>query len=272
MATGRLLNNLNASANSNERVTGSTQAGSVTVTSTSLSKRKKATFSIDTFKAEIYERGLARQNRFEVLIQKPAGLTVTPEGDARFISMMAESTNFPPLNISVQSQKIFGPSYQRAKSSEYGGEGITINFYVDANMGVKMFFDDWMQFIVKRSSFYVEYPKKYISPRIEICQLNEKDEIVYQNYLWEAFPRAMNIMELNHVPNANTHRLSVTFAYRYWTTDLSDYAEDKFPDQYVVSSRNLSTQPRETIDANTRKENSMPAVDPLGNPLGYRLE
>lgn len=235
-----------------ETITGSTSSGSVTVTSTSLSKRKKAVFSVDSFKAEIYQRGLARQNRFEVLIQKPAGLSVNPEGDARFISMMAESTNFPPLNISVQSQKIFGPSYQRAKSSEYGGDGITVNFYVDSYMGVKMFFDDWMQFIVKKSSFFVEYPKKYISPRIEINQLNEKDEVTYQNYIWEAFPRSMNILELNQQPNNMTHRLSVTFAYRYWTNDLTDYAEDRFPDKYTISSRNLTTPPRERIPNESR--------------------
>ena len=34
--------------------------------------------------------------------------------------------------------------------------------------------------------------------------------------LIEAFPRNLNLMDLNHSASNQTHRLNVLFAYRYW--------------------------------------------------------
>jgi hypothetical protein len=175
----------------------------------------KSNFNLDSFSAEILGKsGLARNNRFEVIIALPPGIN-SSRYNQRLISLYVEQTSIPLLNIAVKSQKIFGPSYQRPFASEYGGEGISLNFHVDRSMSVRNFFEDWMHIIVNRNNYTIGYQEEYATT-INIRQLDEQDNVTYEVELLEAFPRNMNLMDLNHGASNQTHRLNVLFAYRYW--------------------------------------------------------
>ena len=171
----------------------------------------KAHFSLDRFRTEILTNSLARNNRFEVLINPPAFLR--QYGDK--ISLLAEQASLPMLNIATKSYKIFGPSYQRPFTSEYGGEGMPMTFHVDRNMVVRNFFEDWMHAIINPVTFTTAYQDQYIGS-IEIRQIDEQDNITYAVRLLEAFPRNLNLMDLNHSSSNQTHRLNILFAYRRW--------------------------------------------------------
>jgi hypothetical protein len=82
-------------------------------------------------------------------------------------------------------------------------------------MSVRNFFEDWMHVIVNRNNYTIGYQEDYATT-INIRQLDEQDNITYEVELLEAFPRNMNLMDLNHASSNQTHRLSVLFAYRYW--------------------------------------------------------
>ena len=82
-------------------------------------------------------------------------------------------------------------------------------------MRVKKFFDDWMHIIIDPTTFTVGYQSDYVT-KILIRQLNELEQITYEIELLEAFPRNMNLMELNNASSNQTHRLNILFAYRYW--------------------------------------------------------
>jgi len=172
----------------------------------------KAHFSLDRFRTEILTKGLARSNRFEVIINPPVFLS-QKYGDT--ISLLAEQASLPMLNIASKSYKIFGPSYQRPFTSEYGGEGMPMTFHVDSSMTVRNFFEDWMHAIVNPVTFTTSYQDQYIGS-IEIRQIDEQDNITYAVRLLEAFPRNLNLMDLNHSSSNQTHRLNILFAYRYW--------------------------------------------------------
>lgn len=206
----------------------------------------QATFRIDEFKSQVLTKGLARQNRFEVIINAPPQLITY---QAKVASLLAEATNLPPINIEVQSQKIFGPRYQRPKSIEMGGDGLIINFLVDKDMVIKRFFEEWINSVIEPDTYLVEYQNNYIST-IVLNQLDEKDEITYSVTLLEAFPRSMNIMELNHSSNNMFHRLSIAFAYRYWTSKPLGSKSD---------IRTLSPLPtfRENIETNKRQSTNL---------------
>lgn len=181
-----------------------------------------ASFSLANFQSQVKSRGLARINRFEVLIKPPRYINANLNGsNARLVSLFAEISNLPPLNISVRPLKIYaGPTYQRPIGSEYGGDGISMIFHVDREMKVKRFFDDWMETIVDRNTFEVAFQDIYRTD-ITINQLDERDRISYGIDLLEAFPRSMNLMELNQSAQNQTHRLNIIFAYRYWRrTDI----------------------------------------------------
>ena len=171
-------------------------------------------FNLEQFKSLVFNNGLARTNRFEVIIPPPPGLlsNYSKPGD---ISLLLEQSSFPLLNIATKGYKIFGPTYQRPITSEYGGEGIAMTFHVDSTMEVKRFFEDWMHLVVNPFDFTVGYQEEYITS-IFVSQLDEQNNITHEIEILEAFPRNMNIMELNNASANQTHRLTILFAYRYW--------------------------------------------------------
>lgn len=169
-------------------------------------------FRLSDFIAEARTTSFARTNRFEILINTPPSLS---RETSKLTSLYAEQINFPPMIAGLRSYKVWGPSIHRPQSIEYGGEGITAVFHVDRNMTVKKFFDNWVHSIVNKNDFTVGYLNEYATS-IDINQLDEKNNITYSVKLYDAFPRSLNIMELNNQSQNQTHRLSVVFAYRYW--------------------------------------------------------
>lgn len=173
-----------------------------------------ATFSLENFRSEILGgSGLARTNRFEVIIANPPALAGNNMG--QLSSLYVEQASIPLLNIFSKAFKIFGPSYQRPVTSEYGGEGISLTFHVDRDMQIRNYFEDWMHAVIDPVTFTVGYQRNYATT-IAINQLNEQNQVTYSVELLEAFPRNLNIMELNNNAMNQTHRLNVLFAYRYW--------------------------------------------------------
>jgi len=178
-----------------------------------------ALFSLQKFISEIRSRGVARPTKFEVIMASPNILFLD---DVILTSMMCEITTLPSLNISVASQRIYGPNYQNPISVDYGGEAITMTFYVDREMRVKKFFDAWMNYIVNSENYNPKYQNglegqydRYTAD-IRINQLDDLDRPTYSIKLLKAFPRNMGIMELNSSSQNTPHRLNVTFAYRKW--------------------------------------------------------
>lgn len=184
---------------------------------------KKAHFSVSDFRATVLATGLARTNRFEVKIIPPITLRLKSE----FVSLMAEQASFPILNIQTKSFKIFGPAYQKPITSDYGGEGTSIVFHVDREMKVKAFFNDWLHTIVDKDRYTVGWLNDYKGTVI-IRQLDEQDKVTHEVELVDAFPRNVNLLDLNHTSTNQTHRLNVMFAYRYWR-DLSTTRPEDVP-------------------------------------------
>lgn len=170
-----------------------------------------AEFNLDKFRSQIFRQSLARNNRFEVLIIPPPSL----EKYGTTVSLLVEQASLPMLNVATKPFKIFGPTYQRPYTSEYGGEGVAITLHVDRDMRVKKFFDDWVHAIINPVTFTTSYQSSYIGT-VQIHQLDEQDNVTYAVRLKEAFPRNLNLMDLNHASSNQTHRLNVLFAYRYW--------------------------------------------------------
>ena len=194
----------------------------------------KAQFNLDRFIASVKGEGLARVNRFEVILNPPLGLNA--RGISEKTSLYCEVANFPPLSLNVKPFKIFGPSYQRPISSEYGGDGMSMTFHVDSSMGIKRFFDDWLQYIVDKDSFTVRYQDQYASTII-VRQLDEENNVTYEIELLEAFPRSSTVMDLNMSAQNQTHRLNIIFAYRYWRRT------DNIKSVDIVPKVSLQTQP-----------------------------
>jgi hypothetical protein len=178
-----------------------------------------ANFTITDFQTQIRSKGVARPNRFEVMIPTPIRLLSTIP-DLRLISLFCESANLPTHNIGVRQQRIYGPAYQRPTSVDYGGDGITLSFIIDGNMDVKGYFDSWMQIIVDPNSFHINYSGEYTST-MRITQLNQQDQPVYAAVFEDVFPKTLSMLDLNQGNQNSVQKLNVTFVYRRWYADHS---------------------------------------------------
>ena len=162
--------------------------------------------------------------------------------DDRRVCLLCEVANFPALNISVKQQRIFGPAYQFPVTSEYGGEGISLTFLVDREMTAKRLFDAWMETIVAggtnnsewQNTYTVGFPNEYLT-NIDIKQLDEFDNVVYAVRLEDAFPRTMNMMDLNMSTQNQVHRLTMMFAYRRWYPILAQQSAQQTQTGGVVN-------------------------------------
>lgn len=173
---------------------------------------------LERFLSEFRFNSLARTNRFNVVVIPPP---VLAGGDypMNMINLYCEQANLPLVNVTTKPYKIFGPAYQRPISSEYGGEGISMTFHIDRDMRLKRFFEDWVHSIVDPDSFLVSYQEDYVTT-IAIEQLDEEENVTYAIELLEAFPRSLNLVELNNGSQNQTHRLNVLFAYRKWVRTI----------------------------------------------------
>jgi len=173
-----------------------------------------STFNLNEFTRKVASGGLAVPSRFEVSIAPPTALSTFTDHSRR-ISLFCEITNLPGVSVTTKGLRIYGSAYQRPVSAEFGGESITMTFYVDREMNTKAFFDAWVFNIINLNSFNVSYPSEYVS-QIEIRQLDQRDNETYSIMLEDAFPRVVNMLDLNMGAVNQVHKLNVTFAYRRW--------------------------------------------------------
>ena len=169
-------------------------------------------------------------------------------GSGRLVSLLCESASLPAMSISTKPYRIYGPSYQRPVSSEFNGDGITLSFYIDNQMEVKSFFDAWMFKVVNPNSFNVSYQREYVS-QIKISQLDEKNNENYSIYLEDAFPRAVNMLDLNMGSTNQVHKLNVTFAYRRW------FSESEFLNRLSFDTAGSGIDDRPTAAFNSNELN-----------------
>jgi len=194
-----------------------------------------STFKLENFIAEVQSRGLAKPNRFEVIITPPPcvgnntvlqtnpggspGSIRTPNADgniARLVSLMAENTQLPQTRINTSRQQIFGPPSFHPQNAEYGGDNLSISFHLDREMTVKRFFDVWVDGIVNRASGVVAYQAEYMCQNLLINQLDEQDNIMYQARFTDVFPVSVNPVQLDSGLSNQVSKLNVTFNYRRW--------------------------------------------------------
>lgn len=209
----------------------------------------KANFNLNQFIGAVRSDSLARVNRFEIILNAPITLSGKNYANSGPVSLYCEMASLPMVNISTKAFKIFGPTYQRPYGAEYGGDGIAFTFHVDRDMQVKKFFDNWTAMVVDPDSGLVGYQEEYATT-IKVRQLDEQDNITYELELLEAFPRSINLLELNNSAQNQTHRLNVLFAYRYWkdigqefqTTPRDIPRQRQEPQIPIVDSRLSSEQ------------------------------
>jgi len=183
------------------------------------------------------EGGYAKPNRFEIIIIPPSGVRGTSSksgtGDVsnlftsvlkslstsptnRSASFMCESFSIPGKNlVSAPYAALYGPEREIVSGMTFGE--ISSTFYLSSDLKEKTFFDTWQSVAggAESGGFALGYYYDYVG-KIEIFQLDEKDNRTYGCVLEDCFPKTVTDLSVNQAVSTDIQKLSVTWTYRYW--------------------------------------------------------
>lgn len=176
------------------------------------------TGSINNFLTS-FKKDLSRPNRFDVFIPIPLALISYYTGGARQLSLRCEQAELPSRTFATAEKKIGSVPVQRFPyASTYND--LTLTFLVSGDMTEKLFFDAWMNIINPTSNFNFNYKRDY-STDIVVRQYDMSNNLTYDVLIIDAFPIAVNQLDLDW-SNDGVHKLSIVFAYTYWTNNTLD--------------------------------------------------
>lgn len=177
----------------------------------------RAAGSYKDFLALSRQDGLSKTNKFEVLIVPPEGGSFQPSSiiQLKDVSLLAETSSLPEMNLTVERLNIYGPTYPRPTGIDYG-DTITLSFYLDRALTIRDMFERWMHMAVDPLTFNVNYQKNYISKEISIRKLDSKDDVVREYMFEDCFPIKIGQTALSAGAD-DYSKMDVTFAYRKWT-------------------------------------------------------
>jgi hypothetical protein len=160
-----------------------------------------------------FTEDLARPSRFDVKINIPLDLTHIL--DAKTLALRCENAVLPGRTLNTTDLKIYGPSEKIPYQTAY--EDVTLTFIVTGHMLEKEIFSAWLTKINPHDNWNFEFKNNYVAD-ITITQYDVSDNEIHTVQLVEAFPISMNQLDLDWSNDNAYHKLSVTFAYRYWYT------------------------------------------------------
>lgn len=164
------------------------------------------------FLSLVKNKGLATHNHYYVSFDIPKGLRNKYPLYGSSLSLLCSGGEFPATNMTIR--KIFwqGATKPTAVAAEFNE--MFLFFYLEQDMTLKTFIDDWFRVICNPIDGTVGYNDDY-STQIRIYQLNREFMPVYAVQLVNAFPKATFPLQITY-QGGQLHRLPVSFTYRYW--------------------------------------------------------
>ena len=191
------------------------------------------------FLGEVKNRGLARTNRYDVVIPLPV---ITSNDTSRVANLFCDAVSLPGMSVSTQPQRFYGEV--REMPYERTFEPVTMSFYVDSGFEVKTAFDEWINLIVDPTTRAMGYYNDYVRP-VEIFVRNVDDSAPYKITLHEAYPKSINTIQLD-TASRDIMKVTLTMQYKYWTsatTQLENYMMDRESYDPPISQINEITIP-----------------------------
>ena len=169
---------------------------------------------LNEFIAQVKNIGMARTNRYTVMLTPPNNEWMAEYGDLRDMLLFCDQVQVPGVNLATVQNRTFGEFREVPYEKLYGD--IQLNFYVDTGMYVKGFFDAWMNSIQNPFTRNFSYYKSYTTQMtIDIEDLN--DETRYSVTAYECYPKTVSPIQLDYA-SKEVMKLQVTMQYKYWTS------------------------------------------------------
>jgi len=221
---------------------------------------------IDTLKSTIGKRGgVARANRFAIYITHPkmqgpmgpglfnmdvsglvsniggsllSGGSIDPMAfinDPRDIFLLCESVQLPGKRIATMESFVTHKAIKKPYS--YLVDEVTFTFILTNDYFARKYFDQWQQMVVDQQSLKLNYKNDYVTD-VTLQQLGASNDIIpaYSIKLKNAFPIAVNAVELSNSSENSLLQCSITLSFDDWQeqglmdgfTDLVSQGRDIF--------------------------------------------
>lgn len=200
--------------------------------------------TIDDLKSTIGRRGgIARSNRFAIYITHPnnkqgllntdftglasnvltsvlSGGSVDPMAffnDPRDMFLLCDAVQLPGKRINTTERKTTHKGYKMAYS--YMVEEVTFSFILTNDYYMKKYFDSWQAMIFDEDN-KLAHKAEYTTDVI-IQQMSSGNDFIpaYGVKLKNAFPVAVNTIELSNQSSNDTLKVSITMAFDDWSEE-----------------------------------------------------
>lgn len=182
--------------------------------------------SLNDFIGEV-KNGIANNSHYDVVIKKPTVVTSNLFNNQMIqkILLFCDQAQLPGVNVSTTPIRHYGEA--REMPYERLFDPITLSFYVDKQLKVKMFFDEWIQSIQNSYSRTFNYYNQYTTD-MEIIVYDRMNLPQYKVQIYEAYPKTIGAVQLDYA-SKDIMKLSVTMQYKYWRSDpyVSSVGPDK---------------------------------------------
>jgi len=180
------------------------------------------TQKLNQFISQVQRIGIARANRYNVIITPPKKLPSLGNLGLSNMLLFCDQVQIPGVNISTIQNRTFGEFREVPYEKLFGD--IQMSFYVDNNLTVKGFFDDWVNLIQNPASRTFEYYNNYIST-MQIEVEDTLNRIRHRTNVYEAYPKTISAIQLDY-SNKDIMKLQVTMQYKYWTTETLEVYDE----------------------------------------------
>lgn len=174
--------------------------------------------SISEFVSEISAgSGLARTNRYGVIIGLPRVLQNIGynNGSLSRVIIMCNSIELPSASILTSSTVSYVESREMPYKTDFNA--IKATFYVDGDLIVKAFFDDWIKHIQNAKTRNFNYYDDYICPEMYILVEDLNDNAKYEVKLNEVYPKSVGAIGMSYA-DKQYMTLTVTLQFKNWTS------------------------------------------------------
>lgn len=177
------------------------------------------------FREYVKRDGLARQNRFFVNITVPAisgsVAALFSQNAVREVELLTRSVSIPGVNVATGDVRTTGEIINAPYDRNFGGAQFV--FYVDRQMIVRKFFDDWISAIQNPDTRTMGWYDQFTSPQITVNVVPRNGNgSVYKIHMYECFPKTQGELTLDQ-GNNETMLLNVSMEYRYYKTEIVSY-------------------------------------------------
>ena len=183
--------------------------------------------TIDEFKATVGKRGgIATTNRFAITITPPtAGLlnlgALLGDGplvnDPRDINILCQSCSLPGKLIMTGDYDAYGANPRKYPQSSIQ-EDVAFTFLLTNDFYAKKTFDTWQNSIVNQTTQLVSYDDKYKTD-VFIQELDKDNTPVYAVRLRDAYPTAVNSIDLSNTNTDAVASVSVNMTYDFFEVE-----------------------------------------------------